>query len=117
MLEKKEGIKIMMSLVGKKWSEIPKELQDKLLQVAKPIDRETGDTPLEGGACVVDFDSGLNAGKGEWLCIDGHWDNENNKIKIYNDDVFYNPQDKNYSTNKQVEIDHLTKILESYLKN
>ncbi len=47
----------MMSLVGKKWSEIPKELQDKLLQVAKPIDRETGDTPLEGVAFVLYFDS------------------------------------------------------------
>ncbi|MDD4345366.1 MAG: hypothetical protein PHZ11_00450 [Desulfitobacteriaceae bacterium] len=88
----------MMNLVGQKWSQVPKELQEELLKTAKPIDRKTGDTPLEGGECVVDFDSGLNAGNDEWLCIDGHWNIENNEIKIYNDEEFYNPLHKNYFT-------------------
>jgi hypothetical protein len=81
----------MMNLVGKRWSEIPTELQAELLKAARLIDRQTGFTPLEGGECIVDFNSGLNAGSGEWLCIDGYWNDETNEIKIYSDNVFYNP--------------------------
>lgn len=76
-----------MELKGKRWGEIPAELQEKLLCGCNPVDGITG-SDSKGGPCIVDLSDGIHSVSGEYVV--GAYEDE--------DDIIINDEAIIYST-------------------